>query len=332
MRKAALFYEYTPLDGDVFGKGRRERIAELTDLYPTVITRGNFAEQAAALRDVEVIFGTWGLFPFGAEHFEKMPQLRAVFYAAGNVKAFAQPLIEREIVLTSAWAMNAIATAQLVLGQILLTCRGYYRGARRYRELQDTAQARAFWRAGANGETIGLIGMGWVAQRLTEYLHQFGFHVITNDPYLSDERARQLGVRKVSLQDLFAQSYVVSNHIPDLPTTQGVLGRPLFEKMRDGATFINSGRGAQVIQPDLIAVLQARPDLTALLDVTHPEPLPKDSPLWSLPNVVVSPHMGGTIGDEVVRLADCAIEEFIAWNTNRALQYQVTKEIFATMG
>lgn len=332
MRKAALFHEYTPLDGDVFGKGRRERIGELTELYPEVITRGNFAEHATALRDVEVIFATWGLFPFSNEHFEKMPKLRAVFYAAGNVKAFAQPLLDHDVVLVSAWAMNATATAQLVLGQILLTCRGYYRGMRRYRELHDTAQARAFWRAGAEGETTGLIGMGWVGQRLNGYLQQFGFRVIASDPFLSDARAQQLGVTRVSLEDLFSQSYIVSNHIPDLPTTRGVLGRALFEKMRDGATFINSGRGAQVVEADLIAVLQARPDLTALLDVTHPEPLPKDSPLWSLPNVVVSPHMGGTIGDEVVRLADCAIEEFIAWDQGHPLRYQVTQEIFATMG
>lgn len=332
MRKAALFYDHTPLDGDVFGAGRRERLASLTDLYPAVITRANFAEHATALRDVEAIFATWGLFPFSAEHFEQMPKLRAVFYAAGNVKAFAQPLLDRDIILVSAWAMNATATAQLVLGQILLTCRGYYRGVRRYRELHDTSQARAFSRPGANGATIGLIGMGWVGQRLSQYLRDFGFRVIASDPFLSEERAAQLGVTKVSLEELFSQSYVVSNHIPDLPTTRGVLGRPLFERMRDGATFINSGRGAQVVEPDLIAVLQARPDLTALLDVTHPEPLPQDSPLWTLPNVVVSPHMGGTIGDEVTRLADCAIEEFIAWDAGRPLRYQVTKEIFATMG
>jgi phosphoglycerate dehydrogenase-like enzyme len=332
MRKAALFHDYTPLDGEVFGKGRQEQIAELTDLYPTVITRGNFAEHATALSDVEVIFATWGLFPFSDVHFQKIPKLRAVFYAAGNVKAFAQPLLDHDVILVSAWAMNATATAQLVLGEILLSCRGYYRGVRRYRELHDTAQARAFWRAGANGETIGLIGMGWVGQRLNGYLQQFGFRVLASDPFLSEMRARELGVHKVSLEELFAQSYVVSNHIPDLPTTRGVLGRALFETMRDGATFINSGRGAQVIEPDLIAVLQARADLTALLDVTHPEPLSKDSPLWTLPNVVISPHMGGTIGDEVVRLADCAINEFVAWDAGRPLRYQVTKEIFATMG
>jgi phosphoglycerate dehydrogenase-like enzyme len=117
----------------------------------------------------------------------------------------------------SAWAVNAIPTAQLVLSQILLTCRGYFRGVRRYAELRDPAAARAFPRTGAEGATIGLIGMGWIARRLTEHLHAFGFNVIAYDPFLSVERARELGVEKVELADLFARAAIVSNHVPDLP-------------------------------------------------------------------------------------------------------------------
>ena len=98
--------------------------------------------------------------------------------------------------------------------------------------------------------------------------------------------------------------------------------------MRDGATFINTGRGAQVVEADMIAVLKARPDLTALLDVTSPEPPPADSELWRLPNVMISPHIGGTTGHEVVRLADCVIEEFEAWQAGKPLRYEVTREIF----
>ena len=124
----------------------------------------------------------------------------------------------------------------------------------------------------------------------------------------------------------------MSNHIPDLPSTRGVLTGELFGAMREGATFINTGRGAQVVEADLIAVLEARPDLTALLDVTLPEPPAPDSKLWSLANVVISPHIGGTIGDEVIRLADCAIEEFERWQAGQPLRYQVTREVLATMG
>ena len=142
----------------------------------------------------------------------------------------------------------------------------------------------------------------------------------------------KLGVTPVALDALFREAAIVSNHIPDLESTRGVLNRPLFESMRDGATFINTGRGAQVVEADMIAVLQARPDLTALLDVTWPEPPARDSALWNLPNVMISPHIGGTIGNEVVRLADCAIEEFQAWDAGQPLRYQVTPEIFKTMG
>jgi phosphoglycerate dehydrogenase-like enzyme len=124
----------------------------------------------------------------------------------------------------------------------------------------------------------------------------------------------------------------VSNHVPDLPETKQLLGGDLFARLREGATFINSGRGAQVVEADLARVLAARPDLTGLLDVTAPEPPRADSPLWTLPNVVMSPHIGGTIGDEVGRLADCAIEEFVAWQSGQPLRYQVTHEILATMG
>jgi phosphoglycerate dehydrogenase-like enzyme len=331
--RAAFFYDY-PMkrEGDVFGGGRRERIAAMLDVHPRVVNAGNFDEHAAALKDVEVIVATWGLPAFTEAHFAAMPKLRAVFYAAGNVKAFATPLVERGLVLVSAWAVNAIPTAQLVLSQILLTCRGYFRGVRRYAELRDPAAARAFPRTGAEGATIGLIGMGWIARRLTEHLHGFGFRVIAYDPFLSAERARELGVEKVELADLFARAAIVSNHVPDLPETRGMLGAALFERLREGATFINSGRGAQVVEAELARVLAARSDLTALLDVTFPEPPPAESPLWSLPNVVISPHIGGTTGDEVTRLADCVIEELESWLAGRPLRYQVTREILATMG
>ena len=86
------------------------------------------------------------------------------------------------------------------------------------------------------------------------------------------------------------------------------------------------------MEPDLIRVLKDRPDLTALLDVTYPEPPADDSELWTLPNVWISPHVGGSVGDEVVRMADCAIEEFIAWESGEPLKYQVTHEVLATMG
>jgi len=332
MRKAAFFYDYPARDGDVFGSGRRERIAQLVQLYPQVVTGATFAAHASALADTEVIFATWGMPCLTDEQLAQLPALEVVFYAGGNVRSFAQPLVEHHIVLVSAWAINAIATAQLALSQVLLTCRGYFRGVRRYKETHDLGAAKAFHRSGAAGEIVGLIGMGHVGRRLSGDLRALGFRVLASDPFLTPERAHELGVEKASLEELFRRSYIVSNHIPDLPGTKQILGASLFESMRDGATFINTGRGAQVVESHLVRVLKARPDLTALLDVTDPEPPAATSPLWTLPNVVLSPHIGGTIGDEVTRLSDAMIEEFVAWDAGQPLRYQVTREILETMG
>lgn len=329
--KSAIFYDYPSDDGDVFGQGRRERIADLTDLYPDVVNAGNFDDHAAALSEVEVIFATWGMPRFTDHHFSQMPRLKAVFYAAGNVKAFADPLIKRDVTLVSAWGINAIPVSEMCLSQILLSLRGYFRAVRRYDEIK-THEAKVFPRPGVFGETVGLIGLGKIGARLRTLLADYPVKVIAYDPFLTIERAAALKVESVSLQEVFERSMVVSNHIPDLESTQQVLTAAHFGAMRDGATFINTGRGAQVVEPDLIQVLSDRPDLTALLDVTSPEPPPKDSALWTLPNVIISPHVGGTIGDEVVRLADCVIEEFERWSAGQPLEYEVTSEVLATMG
>lgn len=329
--KAAFFHDYPASDGDVFGDGRRERVAALADLYPHVVTARTFDAHAAALAEVEVVFATWGMIRFEERHFRAMPKLRAVFYAAGNVKAFAAPLVERGVILVSAWETNAIPVAEMCLSQILLALRGYFRAVRNYRELRTPA-AKAFPRPGVNGETVGMLGMGKIGTRLRALLRDYPLKVIAYDPFLTAERAAALDIEPVSLQAVFERSAVVCNHIPDLPDTRGVLTAAQFRAMRDGATFVNTGRGAQVVEADLVAVLRQRPDLTALVDVTWPEPPEAGSPLWDLPNLVISPHIGGTIGDEVVRLADTAIAEFEAWADGRPLRHRVTAEVLATMG
>ncbi len=248
-KRAALFYDYPIKDGEVFGQGRRQTIEKLTDLYPEVINAKNFDEQVSSLADVEVIFATWGMPRLTAEQLGKMPKLEAVFYAAGNVRGFAQPIVDYGIMLVGAWDMNAIPVAEMALAQILLSCRGYYRAIRDYHETHDHGKAKTFHRPGVNGETIGLIGMGMIGARLSALLQGFSFRVIANDPYLSEEQAAELGVEIVSLEELFRRSYIVSNHIPDLPSTKEVLTGSLFDSMREGATFINTGRGLKCRKP-----------------------------------------------------------------------------------
>jgi len=329
MTKAAFFNSSPKTIERVYAKGRRERVAELTELYPEIISADNFAAHAEKLRDIEVIFSTWGMPTLDAEHLELLPNLQALFYAAGSVKGFAAPLLRRGITVMSAWGANAVPVAEYTLGLILLACKGFFRNTRECSSPEEWP--RAFRGPGVFGETVAILGCGMTGGALAEMLKAFELDVVAYDPYLSDERAAVLGVRKVSLEEAFKRAFVVTCHIANLPATQKILTRSHFASMRENATFINCGRGAQVVEKDLIGVLKERPDLTALLDVTDPEPPAEGSELYALPNVRLSSHIAGSIGDEVVRMADYCIDEFLAWRDGRELKHAVTLEMLETM-
>ena len=315
----------------VYARGRREQVATLTELYPAVVSGVTFREHADRLAGVEVIFSTWDMPTLTAAEVERLPALRAVFYAAGSVKEFARPYLERQVTVCSAWGANAVSVAEFCLGQILLACKGYFRNTQACRTPVGNNQQTAFRGPGAYGETIALIGAGQVGRRLIELLRPFCLQILVVDPYLSETEAAELHVRKATLETAFRDAYVVSNHLPNLPTLQKVLRGALFESMRPGATFINTGRGAQVNEPELIAVLTRRPDLFALLDVTDPEPARADSAFYQLPNVQLSTHLAGAHDDEAVRMADTMIEEFRRWQAGEPLRCAVSLEMLARM-
>jgi phosphoglycerate dehydrogenase-like enzyme len=315
----------------VYAQGRREQVAELTQLYPVVVSAAGFAAHSENLTGVEVVFSTWGMPPLTVAELERLPSLKAVFYAAGSVKGFAYPFLDRGIIVCSAWAANAVSVAEFCLGQILLACKGYFRNTRDCRTPPAKRTARPFYGKGAYGETVALIGAGQIGKRLIELLRPFRLDILVVDPYLSEAEAQALKVRKATLEEVFSKALVVSNHLPNLPSLQKVLDGKLFESMRPGAVFINTGRGAQVNEPELVDVLRRRPDLLALLDVTFPEPPPEESAFYALPNVQLTSHIAGAHDDEVVRMADYMLEEFRHWQAGEPLRYSLTAEMLERM-
>ena len=170
---------------------------------------------------------------------------------------------------------------------------------------RDAANMHAFacfTGPGSYREKIALLGMGAVARDLARLLRGFDLDILAVDPYLPAGEASKLGVELVSLERAFAEAYVVSNHLPNLPELSRVLNGKLFHSMRSNATFINTGRGAQVNEADLIEVARQRPDLTFLLDVTAPEPPEVGSPLFELSNIQLSSHIAGSLANEWYRL------------------------------
>ena len=263
------------------------------------------------LSKVDYIFSTWGMLRLTKEQItEYFPNLKSVFYAAGTVQYFARPFLELGISVHSAWRANGIPVAEVTVSQIILANKGFFRRRVRARsEWTNHDPDRKY--PGNYGTRIGILGAGMIGSRVIELLRPYEFEVLVYDPFLSDERADALGVRKTSLEEIFESCHVISNHIANLPETVGIIRRDLLERMGENAVFINTGRAAQVDMNALIDELRAHPDRLALLDVTDPEEPPKeDSPLYSLDNVFLTPHIAGSIGNEMHRLADFMYEEY----------------------
>ncbi|HIM55731.1 MAG TPA: hydroxyacid dehydrogenase [Candidatus Latescibacteria bacterium] len=331
MKRAAMVGNDPQRLAEVYGRGRRKRLSKLTDLSAEVVDADALAQGSEELATLQVIFSTWGMPRLSVDHLDRLSSLEAVFYAAGSVKGWAPSLLDRGVLVVSGWAANAVPVAEFSLAQILLSCKGYFRNTREFGSPAARIESRPFRGRGVFGETVGIIGVGMVGRALCQLLRPFELEVIVCDPYLEKKEAAALGVESVSMEDVFQRSYVIDNHLPNLPSLRGVLNAALFSRMRENATFINTGRGAQVVEADLIETLRERPDLTALLDVTFPEPPAADSELYRLPNVQLSSHIAGSMNDEVVRMADFMIEEFIAWEAGKPLRYQVTRELLERM-
>lgn len=304
----------------VYTPAQIAEIGGLTDLRPGVFDENSLGK--VDLSDVELVFSTWGMPSLTMEQLALLPKLKAVFYAAGATDGFARPLFARDVRVLSAWLANAIPVAEFCAAQIVLGLKGYFRNTRMVKSRADWGSAHAAAGPGSYGETVALIGAGAIATRTKELLEKYNINVI-----IIPSRAER---RTVSLEEAFSTAFVVSNHLPNREDNIGVLDGKLFAAMREGAVFLNTGRGAQVNETEMIEVLEKRPDLTALLDVMHPEPPDEGSKLYTLPNVRLSTHIAGSINDEVHRMADYMIDELKRYLAGEELIYEVRESMLLT--
>jgi phosphoglycerate dehydrogenase-like enzyme len=311
----------------IYGAERVEKIASLTTLHPGRITSENLEAELPRLSEVEVIFSCWGMLPLTSAQLAQMPNLKAVFYAGGSVNGFAGPLLERGITVCNAVEANAIPVAEFCLAQILLASKGAYRNTQLCRK-GPWKQSEMPVGKGVYGETIALLGIGAISRHLLKLLKPFNLRIVAVSNYLAVDEAKEMGIDAlVSIEEAFREGYVVSNHLADKQSNKGILTKELFASMRQGATFINTGRGAQVDEEGLLDVLEQRPDLTALLDVQHPEPPAAGSRLFAQPNVHMTSHIAGSTNDEVQRMADFMLHDFQRWLRNEPLLYAVEPEL-----
>ncbi len=311
-----------------------EELKTEAGLDPKAITKEALLEDPSLGAEVDYIFSTWGMPAFTEEEIARcLPNLKAVFYAAGSVQKFAREFLNRGVKVFSAWGANAVPVAEYTLAQILLANKGFFQAAERTKNpiSRKEAQGYALSLPGNYGCKVGIIGAGMIGKMVIRLLKQFDLEILVYDPFLPETVAEELGVKLVSLEELFATCQTVSNHVANLPATVGMLKGVHFAAMPHNATFINTGRGAQVVEEELLAVLKERTDITALLDVTDPEPPTEGSPFYSLPNVFLTPHIAGSSGQEVERMAVYMRDEFRKFTAGSPCEYEVSLKMLETM-
>ncbi|MEV0368488.1 hydroxyacid dehydrogenase [Streptomyces sp. NPDC050636] len=267
-------------------------------------------EVAAALADAEVLLTCWGAPPLTDRVLAAAPRLRAVVHAAGSVKHhITDACWQRGIAVTSAASANALPVAEYTLAAILFANKRVLHAAHRYRILRAPHDwHRELSEAGNYSRTVGIIGASRIGRRVIELLRPFDLRILLHDPYVDAAEAARLGAAPATLDTLCADSDIVTVHAPQLPATHHLLGARELALMPDGATLINTARGSLVDETALLAeLLTGR--LNAVLDVTDPELPPPDSPLYDLPNVLLTPHIAGSLGGELHRMADRALDE-----------------------
>ncbi|HVF09364.1 MAG TPA: hydroxyacid dehydrogenase [Abditibacteriaceae bacterium] len=256
------------------------------------------AELLARIAGYDAAVTTWGSPRFGREVLDMAPQLKLIAHAAGSVKFLFAPdeiphLQARGLAIYSGNDAIALNVAESTIGLMIAVSRRWPEHAATFktRHRRDYAQPPLDGQY-LSGATVGLISASKVARHVVRLLQPFGCRILLYDPFLSEDAARALGVARATLNEVFEQGDIVSVHAPALPATAKMIGATQLKKLRDGATFINTSRGAVVDEAALTEECR-NGRILAALDVTDPEPAAPDSPLWELPNVILLPHISG---------------------------------------
>jgi phosphoglycerate dehydrogenase-like enzyme len=316
------------MNGDVhplvYGPAEWAALAEVADFVAPPFTAETLSAFTGDLTGVEAIFSGWGMPELDAALLARLPSAKIIFHAAGTVRTFVTAAAwQRGLRLTTAADANAVPVAEYTLAAITLCLKHAWRRILELRRQGATARSDATM-PGAFGSTIGLLSLSRIGRQVAERLRAFDVRVIAYDPVIDPRTAAALNVELCALEDVFARADVVSCHMPLLPETAGVLRARHFAAMKPGAAFVNTARGDVVCEAELIAVLRARPDLFAVLDVVQQEPIAPDSPLLTLPNAVVTPHLAGSLGPECRRLGRMMIDEAQRYRRGEPLHGEVS--------
>jgi len=288
-------------------------------------------EAREMLAEAEGCITSWGSPKVGPDEIAAAPNLRIIAHGAGSIRPYVAPeAFDRGIVVTSAASVISPYVAEFALAMAVALLRRVHmhdRAMKVDRTHGDKAQkdSSTIFRC-----RVGLVGLGRVGQDFARMLRPFGAEVLAYDPHVDPKVAAWLRVRLTDLDEVLSTCEVVSLHAAKIPQTNNIIGREELKKLRDGAVLVNTARGSIVDHEALVEELRTG-RIHAALDVTEPEPLPPDSPLRALPNVILTPHIAGPPANRRWELAVSAVQEIRRFFSGRQPRNVVTKEMLEWM-
>ena len=310
----------------VFDDEALSRLARSCDIVRAApLEEFSSAEARAVLGEIDILITGWGCPMVTAEVVKAAPKLKLIAHAAGTVKFTLDPAVYAAgIRVTHAADANAVPVAEYTLASIIFANKRVFELRDRYRADPGRRSSYALMDEpiGNYHRTVGLVGASRIGRKVARMLAGFDFTVLLSDPFVKPGDPVLDGAELVDLDTLMARSDVVSIHAPSLPATRAMIGAKQLGLMKDGAAFINTARGALIDEAALIAELQSG-RIHAVIDVTDPEIPERGSPLYSLPNVFLTPHVAGAVGTERLRLGQMAIEEVERFVAGAPMEFEI---------
>jgi phosphoglycerate dehydrogenase-like enzyme len=304
-------------------------LGDVTEIAPAELQ--SLDAFAAAAADKDVFVTAWGFPRLDAEHLEAAAKLKCVVHAASSLHALVSNAFwATGIPISQAGAAMAPAVAELSLTFTLNLLRRVHRLDHSLRTGTSWDDARNVGRAREiSGSRIGVVGASRTGRRYIDACRALGAKVCVYDPYLL--KGDPLAASSATLHDLLANSDVVAIHAPATPETKGLIGAAELALLPDGAAFVNTARSTIVDMEALYKEVHSG-RIDAALDVFDEEPLPVDDPWRSLPNALLTPHLGGATVDSRRRAGGIVVDELRRFVNGQPLEHALTRCDLERMG
>lgn len=309
----------TPIMGDGLPEPLLEMLGDQYMVYDWTTDDG-----AEALTESVAVI-SYGHPAVDAELMDRMPNLKVISnHGVGVDHVDVAAATERGLPVGNTPGCLDAATADMTIALLMASARNIVVGDHFARSPEFTHYDPAILIGHeVTGSTLGIVGMGRIGKEVARRARAFDMPILYHNRNRDEAAEAELGVQFRSLEELLKESDFVALNCPLTEETTGLIGKAQMELMKPTATLVNMARGPVVVTDDLYEILKAGRIRAAALDVTDPEPLPRDHPLLKLENVVIAPHLGSASHRTRQRMMEMTVENLAAGLAGNELPYRV---------